>query len=303
MSAVEPLCSLIVPTYRRPAALADCLAALAALDYPRNRLEVIVVDDGGGVPLEPVVEPARDRLDVRLLSQRRSGPAAARNRGADTARGELLAFTDDDCRPMPGWLRRLAAEHRQTPGAMLGGHTRNALVRNPFATTSQLIIDAGYAWHNRDPAAARFLTSNNMAIPAAGFRALGGFDEGFVTSEDRELCDRWVGSGRRIRYVAEAVVEHAHPLDLRGFCRQHFAYGRGSWRFHVAHARRTGRRIRLDPAFYLGLHRRALRERGAAPATALQLALLAWHVTNSAGYLWQLCSSRRRLRSLDRGAT
>lgn len=303
MNAAEPLCSLIVPTHRRPEALADCLAAIAALDYPRCLLEVIVVDDGGGVPLDATVERLRDRLEVRLLSQRRAGPAAARNRGAEAARGDLLAFTDDDCRPTPGWLRRLAAEHLRAPVAMLGGHTRNALVRNPFATTSQLIIDAGYAWHNRDPAAARFLTSNNMAVPAEGFRAVGGFDEGFVTSEDRELCDRWVGSGRRIHYLAEAVVEHAHPLDLHGFCRQHFAYGRGSWRFHVAHARRTGRRIRLDPVFYLGLHRRALRERGAAPATALQLALLAWHVTNSAGYLWQFWRSRRPLRSLDHGAT
>ena len=111
---MEPFCSVIVPTHRRPAQLAECLAALARLDYPPDRYEVIVVDDGGGMPLDDVLEPFRDRMAVSCLTGRRAGPAAARNAGAARARGDLLAFTDDDCRPRPDWLRRLAG--RGAPG-------------------------------------------------------------------------------------------------------------------------------------------------------------------------------------------
>jgi GT2 family glycosyltransferase len=283
---------VIVPTHRRPEKLAACLASLAALDYPQDRYEVVVVDDGGSTPLEALAERFRGRLASTWLRQSRRGPAAARNHGASRASGELFAFTDDDCRPTPGWLRRLAGEHERESGVVLGGHTRNALVRNPFSATSQLIIDAGYGWHNRDHRDARFLTSNNLAVPAAGFRDLGGFDPSFVTSEDRDFCDRWVASGRRMRYLPDAVVEHAHDLTLRGFCRQHFAYGRGARRFHVEHARRTGRKIRLEPRFYLGTHRRAWRSDGGGRKLEIQAALLLWHAVNSAGYVCQWWRSR-----------
>jgi GT2 family glycosyltransferase len=293
VTASTPSCTVIVPTHGRPLQLADCLEALADLDYPPDRLEVIVVDDGGSEPLGTVIDPVRERVEVTLIRQRRQGPAAARNTGAAYAQGELLAFVDDDCRPAPDWLRRLADAHVAAPDVALGGHTRNELVGNPYATVSQLIVDAGYARHNGDRADARFFTTNNFAVPAVGFRDLGGFDARFVTSEDRDFCDRWVAQGRRMHYLPEAVVFHAHRLTLRGFCRQHVAYGRGAFRFHLEHKVRSGRRIRLEPSFYLGLHRRALRGRGFGEALVLQAVIVLWHVTNTAGFLWEWWFPRR----------
>src|SRR5204863_3960920 len=96
--AVTPRSTIVVPTHERPAALAACLESLVALDYPREDFEVVVVDDGGRTPLEPLLDPVRNRLDVRLVRQERAGPAAARNAGAEHAQGDLLLFTDDDCR-------------------------------------------------------------------------------------------------------------------------------------------------------------------------------------------------------------
>ena len=296
MSTSLPYCSVIVPTHRRPAKLAACLESLAALDYPADRYEVVVVDDGGDTPVDALVERFRGRLAATWIQQAHQGPAAARNHGAARARGELLAFTDDDCRPTSGWLRRLAEAHARGSQVILGGHTRNVLIDNPFSTTSQLLIDAGYAWHNRDHDDARFLTSNNLAVPAAGFRDVCGFDAAFSTSEDRDLCDRWVASGRRMRYLPDAVVEHAHDLTLGGFCRQHFDYGKGARRFHRAHARRTGRRIRIEPRFYIDMHRRAWRSDGGGRKLEIQAALLLWHATNSAGYVCQWWRSRRESR-------
>ncbi len=279
-----PVCSVIVPTHGRPGELGTCLAAIANLDFPRELLEVVVVDDGGHDSLEAVIAPVRDRVDVALLRQSRQGPAAARNAGASRARGDLLVFTDDDCRPASDWLWQLAQHHVAEPEVALGGHTENELTGSVFSTVSQLIIDAGYARHNGDPSHARFFTSNNLAAATARFRALGGFDARFRTSEDRDLCDRWLAAGWRMRYVPQAIVRHAHRLTFTSFCRQHYAYGRGAFRFHQKHRAREGRRIRLEPSFYVSLHALAFRRCSLGRALLIQLVLLVWHVVNMAGY-------------------
>src|SRR5262245_22867809 len=105
----HPFFSVIVPTYERAQQLALCLHALACQNYPRDLFEVLVVDDGSTLSQEASVDAFRGKLNVQLLSQPHSGPAAARNYGARYARGSFLAFTDDDCAPCPTWLQTLAA--------------------------------------------------------------------------------------------------------------------------------------------------------------------------------------------------
>ena len=120
MRIEEPTFSIIIPTYRRPDALRVCVQALCELDYPRSGFEVIIVDDGGTVPLQPLLEPFADSLRMKILWQPNAGPAAARNSGALQATGDLLAFTDDDCTPASSWLRGFAAAFTATPTALLG---------------------------------------------------------------------------------------------------------------------------------------------------------------------------------------
>jgi len=288
-----PFCTIVVPTPRRPQQLAQCLDALARLEYPRERFEVIVVDDGGGVPLDDVLEGARRQLDLSLITQRCAGPGAARNRGVAAARGELLVFTDDDCRPRPDWLRILVDHYLAEPERGFGGHTDNALRQNKYASVSQMLIDAGYVQNNSDPETARFFTTNNLALPIEGFRAIGGFDESFITSEDRELCDRWIASGRTLSYVPEALVDHAHHLSFATFCRQQFAYGRGAFRFHEAYARRQDERVKVEMSFFRTLGRRLLREEGRGRILVLFAVLQVWNLSNTAGFVWQWMQSRK----------
>jgi glycosyltransferase involved in cell wall biosynthesis len=140
---VLPSISIVIPTYSRPKQLAVCLQSLLLLDYPRDRLEVIVVDDGGEPPLDAVVAPFRSALTLSLLRQPNAGPAAARNTGAERAGGEFIAFTDDDCLPEPGWLQEMAHALSTERECMVGGTTVNA-APNLYATTSQLIVDVVY---------------------------------------------------------------------------------------------------------------------------------------------------------------
>jgi len=288
MGQEQPFFSIIVPTYARLTQLTVCLQSLARLNYPRDRFEVIVVDDGNETPPEAVVVPFRDRLDVTLLTQPHAGPAAARNTGAARAKGEFLAFTDDDCTPAPGWLQTLAVRFATAPDRAIGGRTLNALSDNPYSTTSQLIIDVVYAYYNADPNQARFFASNNLALPADCFHVIGGFDVSFTTSEDREICDRWLHSGYRMTYAPEALVYHAHALTFRTFWRQHFNYGRGAFRFHQARARRGQGRIRLEPlSFHLNLLRYPFSQAWGWRALSLAALLVMSQVASTAGFFWE----------------
>lgn len=125
------LISIVVPTFDRPAALSRCLDGIAATAGAGMDLEVVVVNDGGEPPSRAVIERLRGRLDVRVIERRRAGPAAACNAGAESARGTVVAFLDDDCVPQQGWLAALAVRCAAEPDAAIGGRTVNALPENP----------------------------------------------------------------------------------------------------------------------------------------------------------------------------
>lgn len=284
----QPVFSIVVPTFERPRQLAGCLHALARLDYARDHFEVIVVDDGGRTPLVNVIAPFHDRLSVTLLTQPNAGPAVARNTGAAQAKGQFLAFTDDDCRPAPDWLKSLGVRLAKDPDCIIGGHTINALPDNPYSSASQILIDYLYSYYNADPHRARFLTSNNLALAADHFRAIGGFDTTFplAAGEDRELCDRWVHSGYQLTYAPEILIYHAHALTFRTFWRQHFHYGRGAFCFHQARGQRTQKSIKLEPlSFYQNLLRQPFSEGRGGRALSLAALVVVSQVANAAGFL------------------
>lgn len=286
--------TVIIPTYNRPAALAACLAALDRSSYPRDLFEVVVVDDGGRVDLGHVIASSVGAL-LHFLRQQQRGPGSARNAGARVARGRWLAFTDDDCLPEPGWLHALAAHLVRDNRLAVGGYTSNQLVDNPYSSTSQLLIDYLYAHFNAAGGGdAKFLTTNNLAVPAAAFQAIGGFDETYTlaASEDREFCSHWLQRGYRLHYEPMARVRHAHYLDGAGFWRQHFNYGRGARRYHLARSVRGQGRPRFEPlTFYLALVVYPWRRKRQG-RLRLMLLLSLSQVAHTAGFITALLSER-----------
>ena len=246
--------SIIIPTYNRPEQLTSCLEAIALLSYPHDCFEVIVVDDGSKTPLNGVVALFRNKINIQLLRQENAGPATARNRGTAVAKGEFLAFTDDDCQPTPDWLDRFAEGFARDSEAMLGGKTINALDNNPFSTASQKLIDYIYDYQNLVKSKDAFFSSNNIAVPTTNFKALNGFSTSYpFASEDRDFCDRWSQVYPSV-YIPQAQVYHYHRLNLITFCQQQFSYGRGGFRFHRTRASRNAERIKLQSrSFYLDL--------------------------------------------------
>jgi GT2 family glycosyltransferase len=278
--------SIIIPTFERPAHVAGCVESLAQLDYDPNRWEAIFVDDGSTAPADAAVREAARRLPVRMLLNPHGGPAAARNAGAAEARGRWLVFTDDDCRPDPGWLAAFAARFAAEGDCAIGGKSVNAVHDNVCSEASQVLLDYLYERFNAVPGKAQLLISNNFALPVEMFHSIGGFDTSFpkAAAEDRDLCARLYEAGHRLFYEPRAVVLHHHALSLRRFCRQHFNYGGGAWRFHQSRAERASQDLKVEPfEFYWNLLRYPTRH-GRRPALALTALMVVSQVANATGF-------------------
>jgi len=196
--------SVVVPTYNRPDLLDRCLRALAAQVFDATRYEIIVVDDGPHQATREVAEKWRDKLRItgpRILyipSSGPHGPAAARNRGWESASSAVIAFTDDDTIPYRDWL---------TNGlAAFDGNVQAAWGRivMPFAGTP-----TDYERDAKNLETAEFVTANCFCLRQV-LEDLGGFDERFRLAwrEDADLYFRLLQADIAIAHVPQAVVEH-----------------------------------------------------------------------------------------------
>lgn len=290
--------SVVIPSRNRPDQLRTCLEALAASHLPTSEFEVVVVDDGGHVPLDTMVESFASRLTVSLARQEPSGPACARNLGARLAGGELLAFVDDDCSPTPSWLGELALTCRYRKDCLVGGRTVNVLEDNQFAHASQLLVNYLCGYYNCEPDGTTFLTSNNMAAPRRRFLEIGGMDERFprAAAEDRDLCDRWRMRGWPVAFAPGAVVRHSHRMTLAGFLRQHFDYGRGAWLYHRLRRLRSGLPLRIEPAsFYTNLAMHPFRQVDCRHRAQLCALMLLTQAANTTGFTVEALSTLLRV--------
>jgi GT2 family glycosyltransferase len=282
-----PFISVVVPTRDRSRHLQHCLGALADLDYPRDRFEVIVVDDGGTDALPEPPPRARD-IDLTIVRRMHGGPGAARNTGVERARGGLVAFTDDDCMPARDWLRAYAAAAAAHPGRILGGAIQNGVGWNVYSEASQLLVTLLYRHHNSDPEDVRFFTSNNLLVPTDTFRAEGGFEPREIrdTAEDRELLGRLRRRGHGLAFAEDAVVYHRHDLSLPSFLAKHFHYGRGAVYFHRLRQLHGGGATRPLPwSFFVELLRAPVRMHYPSRAVALAALLVLSQVAYAAGFL------------------
>lgn len=295
IAVTGPLFSIVVPTFRRRAALERCLASLAALDYPRSDFEVVVVDDGSPQPPRDIVARFGPGLDVRLVEQAHAGPATARDHGAQHARGQFLVFTDDDCTLATDFLQVLERECIAGGTVALGGRTVNAL-DNVYAQATQSLIDYLYDYFNRTAVETRFFASNNLAVPRRTFFEVGGFDTSFpfAAAEDRDLCERWCAAGHALRYVDDLVVHHRHEMTLAGFWRQHCTYGRGAAHLLGARKRQARHTRRFQPLrFYVDLLLHPVRHHAGWRTPAVAALTVLSQVAYAAGFALEIALAGR----------
>jgi GT2 family glycosyltransferase len=199
----RPIISVVVPTFNRAELLPGLVRALDAQEGV-GAYEVVFVDDCSTDDTPSVLEQAFERVEVPMRSIRskvnNGNPAGPRNLGWRAARAPLVAFTDDDCLPRPGWLAALvrAAEHADVVQGLTDADPLEAPGSGPFA---RMIVVKEPSW--------KFETCN-IAYRREVLERLGGFDEQFSVKfgEDIDLGWRAAAAGARLMFAPEAVVYH-----------------------------------------------------------------------------------------------
>jgi GT2 family glycosyltransferase len=237
----NPRISVLIATADRQELLVDCLAHLRRSCL--EGVEVIVLDQSRDArPSDRQEEDPSRRL--RHLPCPRRGKSAALNRGIAEAKGELVAFTDDDCRVSENWLEVMHREFVKTRGqtALTGRVLPGELEGDAVIAPS--LLDNGQEREYRRPAFRDVLFGNNMAIPATLLRRIGLFDEtlgpgtNWPAAEDNDLGYRLLREGVPIRYLPDLVVTHRSWRKPRQQQELYRNYGIGQGAFYGKHARR-----------------------------------------------------------------
>ena len=212
--------SVVVCTHNGQATLDQCLARLGALTYPDY--EVIVVNDGSS---DASAEIARSH-GATLIQTDHRGLGHARNQGIEAARGEIVAFLDDDAYPDADWLHYVAALLRADGHAGVGGPNippdddgfiAECVAAAPGGPIHVLISDRE----------AEHVPGCNMAFRKDVLEEVGCFDERFrVAGDDVDLCWRLQKANRTLGFSAGAVVMHRRRDSIRRYLRQQYGYGK-----------------------------------------------------------------------------
>lgn len=212
----QPKVSVVIPVFNDQSGINECLEAIAAQSYPTACIEVIVVDNGSH---PPIVIDNRDTQFVKRIRCDTVGSYAARNAGTEAATGTIVAFTDADCVPDPGWLGAGVSTLRgRARPSIVGGDVQFRLSDRPSAVE---LYQSMEGFDQRGNITKRgFTVTANLFVEADALRRIGPFDEQLLSGGDLDWSQRAVAAGYELVYAADAVVVTRPRTTLAAAARQ-----------------------------------------------------------------------------------
>jgi len=241
--AAQPDISIVIPVKDRAEELKRCLSSLASLNYPQEKLQIIVVDDGSS-DASPQVAQQFGALVVPSGGTGR-GPAAARNVGASLASGEILAFIDSDCTASREWLNELIPAFSNPAMAAVGGQVDGMCTDSAVDRYESIMSSLSLGSRERTGSGGTdtfYLPSCNLLVRRTAFRNAGGFKDEMHVGEDVDLTWRLRDKGWTISYLPSGNVLHEHRSSIRSFMSRRFDYGTSEGMLQILH---PGRRKRM----------------------------------------------------------
>jgi glycosyltransferase involved in cell wall biosynthesis len=216
-----PRVSVVVASYNGAATLKSCLHSLERLNYPDY--EVILVDDGSTDATQSIAATFPGVRNIR--HERNQGLGVARNTGIDAATGEIVAFTDSDCRADEDWLYYLVGDLLRSRFAGIGGH--NFLPSDDSPTAAAVMVSPGGPAHVMlNDRVAEHIPGCNMAFYRWSLKEIGGFDPIYRRAgDDVDICWRLQQRGYRIGFSPAGFVWHYRRNTIRAYLRQQGGYG------------------------------------------------------------------------------
>jgi cellulose synthase/poly-beta-1,6-N-acetylglucosamine synthase-like glycosyltransferase len=202
-----PDVTVIIPVYKDWPRLRTCLRALARQDYARDGFEIIVVDNGSPSPLP--TELRREFTRIRFEHESKVGSYAARNKGLSLAKGELLAFTDADCIPDPGWLSSGVRHLQNDPECgLVGGRVELVFQKENEPNLYELYESLTDFRQHDNVTGLHFSVTANLFTTRRVVDTVGPFADNAKSFGDFEWGQRVHAAGLRMAYCEEAVVRH-----------------------------------------------------------------------------------------------
>ncbi len=219
--------SYIIPAFNSAKTIEECIHSIL---IQKGDKELIIVDNGSADNTVKIINHlAEEHPEIKVLEEKKRGPASARNRGLEIAHGDYIAFVDSDVILPEGWAEK-AVEILESRENLAG-------VGGPAKNTSRGIIaelfDPLFLYYMNRPEEHVISLATMNALFKGSIIKNERFDENFVTSEDPELSFRLRRKGYQLLLSRELEVWHHHPMGLKDIFRRWFYYGTNYHRPYV----------------------------------------------------------------------
>jgi cellulose synthase/poly-beta-1,6-N-acetylglucosamine synthase-like glycosyltransferase len=233
LSESLPQVSVIIPIYNGEADLPELLACLAAQTYPKQQVEFLLVDNGSTDRTWELLQATSWIKPIQESTIQSS--YAARNAGIQAAQGEILAFTDADCRPEPQWLMDLVAGFADPTIGLVVGEIKalaGSTLLERYADRQDTLSQKHTLAHKFCP----YGQTANLGVRATVFAETGLFRPYLTTGGDADMCWRILRETNwQCSFAESAIVRHHHRETLSELLSQWRRYGKSNQYLHQLH--------------------------------------------------------------------
>ena len=222
-----PGVSIIVTTFNSEPTIEECLRSILEMDYPKQLLEVIVIDGGS---TDATTELAKAYPIKLVYSQ--LNPPAAYNLVLKDVTNEVIGLIDSDAKVERNWLRKLV-KHLKEPE--VAGASGTVETWNNDRLVPRIIgLELKYRYQ-RLPNTIERVATMNLLLKTKVTLEIGGFDESLPTQYDTDIGARLAKAGYSIAFDIEAKCYHFHRPTLQTFFKQQYKYGQNTWKLYFKH--------------------------------------------------------------------